>query len=44
MARVSARTLHGLAEDIYEELDRRGYWDEKTADQPVGELPVGGVG
>lgn len=28
MARRPARTLHGLAEDIYEALDRKGFWDE----------------
>lgn len=28
MRRRLARTLHGLAEDIYEALDREGYWDE----------------
>jgi len=28
MRRSLARTLHGLAEDIYEALDREGYWDE----------------
>lgn len=25
---VSARALHKLAEEIYEALDREGYWDE----------------
>ena len=28
MADRLARTLHGLAEDIYEALDREGYWDD----------------
>ena len=28
MRRSLARTLHSLAEDIYEALDREGYWDE----------------
>lgn len=27
---VSARALHKLAEDIYEALDREGYWDEDS--------------
>jgi len=31
MVRFSARTLHGLAEDIYEALDREGYWDDREA-------------
>jgi hypothetical protein len=29
MRRRLARTLHGLAEDIYEALEREGYWDEE---------------
>jgi len=28
MVRISAKTLHGLAEDIYEALEREGYWDD----------------
>jgi len=29
MVRFSARSLHRLAEDIYEALDREGYWDDR---------------
>lgn len=28
MSSTTARTLHGLAEDIYEALDREGFWDD----------------
>ncbi len=28
MVRFSGRSLHRLAEDIYEALDREGYWDD----------------
>ena len=28
---ISLRTLHDLAEDIHEALDREGYWDEEPS-------------
>ena len=31
MVRFSARSLHRIAEDIYEALDREGYWDDRAS-------------